>query len=55
MRKGVRSLVSGGVLLVLVASTGSCVPEGDEDEMTSGANGVDVEIFEQLIAIHDVL
>jgi L-ascorbate metabolism protein UlaG (beta-lactamase superfamily) len=44
MRKVVRSLVSGGVLLVLVASTGSCVAEGDDDEMTSGANGVGVEI-----------
>ena len=44
MQKITRSLVSGGVLLVLVASTASCVAESDDDEMTSGGNGADVEI-----------
>ncbi len=43
MLKVVRSLVSGTVLLALIASVSSCGAESD-DEMTSAADGADVEI-----------
>ena len=44
MEKLMRSLASGGVYLTLIVAVGSCGAESDDDEMSSGTEGGEVEI-----------